>query len=221
MDTSPSKNADTPVTSVVDEVAAKSEYEQLETRQFASSVTPAALRYTPTSRRSTSPTLQPNIFQSFKSPNFQLRIDIPPATRSKFTWANPGRAEEAKFLNLGREPSVHKSSATISMTEMNLVRRIVALPEGDQRAFADGRQLYDLSSYPLVPVCAELNNRDWDLSTFDTSSCCDHVDHKNGKQKATLSPKVASAHVNSVSSGSTPREVKPVATGSSLTLGWT
>ena len=86
MDASPSKNADTPVTSVVDEVAAKSEYEQLEARQFTSSVTPAALRYTPISRRSTSPTLQPNIFQSFKTPNFQLRIDIPPATRSKFTW---------------------------------------------------------------------------------------------------------------------------------------
>ena len=42
--------------------------------------------------------------------------------------ANPGRAEEAKFLNLGREPSTHKSSATISAREMNLVRRIVALP---------------------------------------------------------------------------------------------
>ena len=167
---------------------------------------------------------------------------------------------------------------------MNLVRRIVALPvrqpfaitqmclfcwrycslhfvfiylcfqEGDQRAFADGRQLYgqfpyaqifffclvnattkyirltyhrlvliwlDLSGYPLVPVCAELNNRDWDLSSFDTSNCCDHVDHKNGKQNVTSSQKLASTHASPVSSASMLREAKPVPAGSSLTLGWT
>lgn len=197
-------NAGTHVVGVVDGTAEMTKCEN-------GDITAATLRYAPTMRvrRKTAP-IEPSTFQTF-SPTFQLRIAIPPSTMCQTTtrnsdfWAGPSSTEEAKFLNLGREatqksifPSATTSSSEedfepISTREINLVRRIVSLPEGDQRAFADGRQLYDISGYPLIPVCAELDNRDWDLSTFDTSNCCDHADHRlamEEKRKAALAQKL-------------------------------
>lgn len=137
-----------------------------------------AVGYTTRTRRKSSPAERNSIPRSLSRPDFlRLRIDIP--TRSKFSGTVPDRSHKTKSLF---KQSSLKSSPSISNIELTLVRRIVALPEGDQRAFADGRQLYALSRYPLVPVCAELNNRDWDLSTFDTSNCCDHVTHHLAKK---------------------------------------
>lgn len=190
--------------------------------KFENSIAPTALSYAPTrTRRKTAPS-QPAILPPIRSATFQLRIDIPPSTSSNFSWAGPGKTEGAKFLNLGRDPaqkSLFKATtvssgekkplfkaATVSSREMKLVRRIVSLPEGDKRAFADGRQLYDISGYPLVPVCAELDNRDWDLSAFDTSNCCDHADHQlamKKKQNVSSTQNPPATHTSSVSNNLT------------------
>ena len=80
-------NAGIPVANSVDETSVMRKCENGEIARFAGS---AALRYTPTTiragRRKSSPSAQTNIFQSFRTQNFQLRIDIPPSTRSDFSW---------------------------------------------------------------------------------------------------------------------------------------